>query len=146
VVLGIRVALGALQRDVLWMVMQQVVVLSGVGLAVGGLLAFALSSLIRIQLYGLQPHDPFTYVSAAAVLALAAFAAGFRPKEATNNFAWYRNPGELRIADIESGRSEPVVRSFPALDCDIGLKADDTSLLTRNTSSQEVYALDWDHN
>jgi len=62
------------------------VVLSGVGLAVGGLLAFALSSLIRIQLYGLQPHNPFTYVSAAAVLALAAFAAGFIPKEATNNF------------------------------------------------------------
>jgi hypothetical protein len=56
------------------MVMQQVVVLSGAGLAVGGLLAFALSSLIRSQLYGLQPHDPFTYVSAAVVLAAAACA------------------------------------------------------------------------
>src|SRR5579859_974414 len=55
--IGIRVALGALQSDVLWMVMQQVVVLSGAGLAVGALLAFALSSLIRSQLYGLQPHD-----------------------------------------------------------------------------------------
>ena len=64
--IGIRVALGALQGDVLWMVMRQVVVLSGAGLAVGGLLAFALSSLIRSQLYGLQPHDPFTYVSTAA--------------------------------------------------------------------------------
>jgi predicted permease len=77
--IGIRVALGALQRDVLWMVMQQVVVLSGAGLAVGGLLAFALSSLIRSQLYGLQPHDPFTYLSAAVVLAAAACAAGFIP-------------------------------------------------------------------
>jgi hypothetical protein len=37
-------------------------------LAVGGLLAFALSSLIRSQLYGLQPHDPFTYVSALSLL------------------------------------------------------------------------------
>ena len=77
--IGIRVALGALQSDVLWMVLQQVVVLSGAGLAVGGLLAFALSSLIRSQLYGLQPHDPFTFVSAAVVLAAAACAAGFIP-------------------------------------------------------------------
>jgi len=77
--IGIRVAFGALQSDVLWMVMQQVVVLSGTGFAVGGLLAFALSSLIRSQLYGLQPHDPFTYVSAAVVLAVAACAAGFIP-------------------------------------------------------------------
>jgi len=77
--IGIRVALGALQSDVLWMVMEQVIVLSGAGLAVGGLLAFALSSLIRSQLYGLQPHDPFTYLSAALVLAAAACVAGFIP-------------------------------------------------------------------
>jgi predicted permease len=77
--IGIRVALGALRGDILWMVMQQVVVLSGAGLAVGGLLAFALSGLVRSQLYGLQPHDPFTYLSAAVVLAAAACAAGFIP-------------------------------------------------------------------
>jgi len=77
--IGIRVALGALQSDVLWMVMQQVVVLSGAGLAVGALLAFALSSLIRSQLYGLQPHDPITFVSADLVLAAAACAAGLMP-------------------------------------------------------------------
>jgi eukaryotic-like serine/threonine-protein kinase len=40
-------------------------------------------------------------------------------KEAANTFAWYRNPGELRIADLQSGRSEPVVRNFPVLDYDI---------------------------
>jgi predicted permease len=77
--IGIRVALGALQSDVLWMVMRQVVVLSGAGLAIGGLLAFAISGLIRSQLYGLQPHDPFTFVSAGLVLAAAACAAGFIP-------------------------------------------------------------------
>lgn len=77
--IGIRVALGALRSDVLWMVMQQVVVLSSAGLAVGGLLAFALSGLIRSQLYGLQPHDPFTFVSAGLVLAAAACAAGLIP-------------------------------------------------------------------
>jgi predicted permease len=77
--IGIRVALGALQSDVVWMVMRQVVLLSGAGLAIGALLAFALGSLIRSQLYGLQPHDPFTFVSAGLVLAVAAGMAGLIP-------------------------------------------------------------------
>ncbi len=77
--IGIRVALGALPSDALWMVMRQVVFLTGAGLAVGGLLAFALANLIRNQLYGLQPHDPFTFASAGLVLAAAACAAGFIP-------------------------------------------------------------------
>jgi hypothetical protein len=40
-------------------------------------------------------------------------------KEATNRFAWFRNPGELRVADLETGRSEPVVRGFEVHDYDI---------------------------
>jgi Tol biopolymer transport system component len=40
-------------------------------------------------------------------------------KEAPNEFAFYRDPGELRIADLESGRSEPVVRGLQVLDYDI---------------------------
>jgi len=77
--IGIRVALGALQGDVIWMVMRQVVLLSGAGLAIGALLAFALGSLIRTQLYGLQPHDPFSFVSAGLVLSAAAGMAGLIP-------------------------------------------------------------------
>ena len=40
-------------------------------------------------------------------------------KRGSKKFAWYRNPGELRIADLESGRSEPLVRGFQVLDYDI---------------------------
>ena len=40
-------------------------------------------------------------------------------KQAPNESTWYRNPGELRIADLESGRSEPLVRGFPVLEYDI---------------------------
>jgi Tol biopolymer transport system component len=40
-------------------------------------------------------------------------------RQAPNQFAWYRNPGELRIADLESGRSEPLVRGVPVLEYDI---------------------------
>ena len=39
-------------------------------------------------------------------------------KEFPNQFAW-KNPGELRIADLESAHSEPVVGGFPVLDYDI---------------------------
>jgi eukaryotic-like serine/threonine-protein kinase len=40
-------------------------------------------------------------------------------REATNDFAWYRNPGELRIVDLQSGRSETLQRAFPIQDYDI---------------------------
>jgi ABC-type lipoprotein release transport system permease subunit len=68
-------ALGALQGNVLWMVIREVALHSGAGLAVVGLLPFALSDLIRSQLYGVQPRDPFTFTSVGLVLAGAACAA-----------------------------------------------------------------------
>jgi Tol biopolymer transport system component len=34
-------------------------------------------------------------------------------------FTFYKSPGELRVADLESGRSEPLVPGFPVLDYDI---------------------------
>jgi eukaryotic-like serine/threonine-protein kinase len=40
-------------------------------------------------------------------------------RELPNQFAWYRNPGELRVADLESGRSEPLVPGLPVLEYDI---------------------------
>jgi len=40
-------------------------------------------------------------------------------KEATYRFASFRNPGELRVADLETGRSEVAVRGFEVHDYDI---------------------------
>jgi len=40
-------------------------------------------------------------------------------KEAPNAWTYYRDAGEVRVADLESGRSEPLVRGFQALDYDI---------------------------
>jgi serine/threonine protein kinase len=40
-------------------------------------------------------------------------------KEPPSEFDWYRDEGEIRVADLESGRSEPLVRRFHALDYDI---------------------------
>jgi eukaryotic-like serine/threonine-protein kinase len=51
----------------------------------------------------------------------------------TNSLRWYRNPGELRIADLASGRSEPFIRDFPVLDYDIS--ADGTQVVLSTTDS-----------
>ncbi|HUO30268.1 MAG TPA: FtsX-like permease family protein, partial [Bryobacteraceae bacterium] len=76
---GLRVALGALQRDVIWLVMRDVLLLVVAGLAVGVPLAFALSTLVRSQLFGLDANDPATIIAAVTALSLAAGLAGFVP-------------------------------------------------------------------
>ena len=55
-------------------------------------------------------------------------------KKAANQFAWYRNPGELRVADLESGRSEPLVPGLPVLEYDI---SSDGRLVVMSTTDGE---------
>ena len=66
--IGIRMALGALQGNVLWMVMQEVSILIGLGTLVGVPLAIVLSRLVQNQLYGIPSHDPMTVALATATL------------------------------------------------------------------------------
>jgi Tol biopolymer transport system component len=40
-------------------------------------------------------------------------------REQPNEFAYYRDLGEVMVADLKSGRSEPLVRGFPVLNFDI---------------------------
>jgi predicted permease len=77
--IGIRMALGAAQRDVVWMVMRDVLILVGIGIGVGVPIALALTSVVRSQLYGLTGHDPITLIIATVGLAFVALAAGYIP-------------------------------------------------------------------
>jgi predicted permease len=77
--IGIRIALGAVPGDVIWMVMREVLILMTVGVAAGVCLSLAFGSLARSQLYGLEAHDPFTLVSVVTALSLAAGLAGAVP-------------------------------------------------------------------
>jgi DNA-binding winged helix-turn-helix (wHTH) protein/Tol biopolymer transport system component len=54
--------------------------------------------------------------------------------KAPNQFAWYRNPGELRVADLESGRSEPLVPGLPVLEYDISA---DGRLVVMSTTDRD---------
>jgi predicted permease len=77
--IGIRIALGALRSNVIVMVMREVLVLILVGISVGAFSSLALGSLVRSQLFGLQPHDPLTLISSIFALVLAACLAGLIP-------------------------------------------------------------------
>jgi predicted permease len=77
--IGIRMALGAEQGNVIWMIMREVLLLVGVGVIVGVPLAIGLSSLIKNQLFGMAPHDPVTLTLATIGLTAVACLAGFVP-------------------------------------------------------------------
>jgi ABC-type antimicrobial peptide transport system permease subunit len=77
--IGIRMALGAEQGNVIWMIMREVLLLVGVGVIIGVPLAIGLSRLIQSQLFGMAPHDPLTLTLATLGLATVACLAGFVP-------------------------------------------------------------------
>ena len=58
--IGIRVALGATDEDVLRLVMREVILVTGLGLAIGLPAALALSQVARSWLFGLTPYDPLS--------------------------------------------------------------------------------------
>jgi putative ABC transport system permease protein len=77
--IGIRVALGASRSDVLLLVVRQALLLALIGSAIGIAGALSLSRLMASQLYGVQPTDPITFVTVAALLMLVSLAASYLP-------------------------------------------------------------------
>lgn len=77
--IGLRMALGAMTGDVTWLVMREVLVLVGSGVALGLIGAWALTKYVSSQLYGITPNDPVTIVAAALTLGLVALLAGYIP-------------------------------------------------------------------
>jgi predicted permease len=77
--IGVRMALGAFQRDVIWMVMREVLLLVTIGVAAGLAAAAGLTRFVQTQLFGITPHDPATLALAGFGIAAVASAAGFIP-------------------------------------------------------------------
>ncbi len=77
--IGIRVALGAVPRDVLWLVMKDVGMLVIFGLAIGLPVALALGRLVESELFGLKAADPLIYAGASLALVLVAALSGLIP-------------------------------------------------------------------
>jgi ABC-type antimicrobial peptide transport system permease subunit len=77
--IGVRMALGAQKRDVLWLILRETLVLVAAGAAVGIPSALAVARLVKSLLYGLEPWDPLTIACATAVLFAAGALAGLLP-------------------------------------------------------------------
>lgn len=77
--IAIRIALGAQAGRVMSMILGETLGVVGVGLALGGALAYVASRLIDSRLYGVAPQDPLTLVFATALLVLVAITAACLP-------------------------------------------------------------------
>jgi putative ABC transport system permease protein len=77
--LGVRMALGASQRQVLGLVLGQGVRLTLIGVAAGAAGALALSRVIASLLYGVKATDPASFLAVSAILAAVAVLASYAP-------------------------------------------------------------------
>src|SRR6185312_14268658 len=77
--IGIRMALGAQRRDVLWLVMRQALLLVVGGVVIGLGAAYYATRIAEQLLYGLKHNDLTTQLGATLLLILVAVLAGYLP-------------------------------------------------------------------
>ena len=77
--IGIRMALGAGQFCVVWLVVRRVALLVTLGVLVGVLISVWGMQSVSALLFGLQAHDPTTYLAAVVVLMAVGVAASWVP-------------------------------------------------------------------
>ena len=73
--IGVRMAMGARQGQILGMVLSKGMALIAPGIALGGLAGLGLTRLISSELWGVSASDPWTFLLVAAVLASTGLAA-----------------------------------------------------------------------
>jgi predicted permease len=84
--ISIRMALGAVPRDVVRMVVGRALALSAAGIVLGVTAALALGRFIQGQLFGVTPFDPVTLTGVAVVLGASATLASFLPARRATKF------------------------------------------------------------
>ena len=76
---GIRVALGALPRDVRWLVVREGATLCAAGLVAGVAGALGVTRWLAAELHGVSPFDPLTYLAVVATMGLVTLVACLVP-------------------------------------------------------------------
>jgi putative ABC transport system permease protein len=77
--IGLRMALGAQQSSVLRMVVREGMAMGLAGIGAGLLAALAVSRALATLLFGVEPHDPATFLAVAGTLSAIALAACYLP-------------------------------------------------------------------
>jgi ABC-type antimicrobial peptide transport system permease subunit len=70
--MGIRMALGAARREILWLVLKQGMMLALTGMVVGIIATFGVSRFLSSMLFGITPNDPATFLTVSILLTLVA--------------------------------------------------------------------------
>jgi predicted permease len=77
--IGIRLALGARTRRVLWMILKESLLLLAIGVALGVPASLAITHAIRAVFFGLSPYDPITLAGAILVITAVTLLAAYFP-------------------------------------------------------------------
>jgi predicted permease len=77
--IGVRMALGAQNREVQWMILRESLLLLGIGVLLGVPATMAATRLVGAQLFGLTPSDPRTFIAAILAIAIVALLAAYFP-------------------------------------------------------------------
>jgi len=77
--IGIRLALGAEQRDILRLIVGQGMVLIAIGAGIGLAVALAATQVLKSLLFGVSATDPLTFASVIVVLVGVALLACYLP-------------------------------------------------------------------
>lgn len=77
--IGVRIALGAQLRTVLWMIVREALILLVIGVGLGLPLTLAATRGIRSQLFGLSAIDPATFATAIVIVSTMTFLATWLP-------------------------------------------------------------------
>jgi predicted permease len=77
--IGVRMALGARQNDILWAVLKETLSMLAIGVAFGLPCAVAASRFMASQLFGVKPTDAPTLLAASSLLTIVALLAGCVP-------------------------------------------------------------------
>jgi predicted permease len=77
--LGVRIALGAQKNNIVWLVLRHALVLLGIGVGVGLVVAWAASGVMRSFLYGARGWDAATVLLVVLTLGLCGLAASYIP-------------------------------------------------------------------
>jgi len=77
--IGLRMALGASDSSVVWLVIRRTLVLGATGVAVGTTAGWLVTRLLRSFLFETTPTDPATFAAGALIVFVAALLAGLIP-------------------------------------------------------------------
>lgn len=77
--IGVRLALGAPQANILSLILRRALLLVALGLATGGIMAWFAAKLASGYIFGVQAHDGLTFTAVVLVLAAASFLAAWLP-------------------------------------------------------------------